>query len=433
MTPPPQRFTDAAISIAIDIILNPRVARTCKLSASDGLMRCIRSGNASGHLHLEKARSLYIKDGNNIFHSILLSLDYDKDEDALPSSGTGKNTRPTAVKSHDDSLPSQSLLLMDTVLEYCNDSIPENMLVTMLHYVLCHVNREQLTMYWKGMKNTLHEVIRLEERLVAAKGWIMNRNSMITEGGVNNSMEVDGDSDGDRVVPENGAKLDEEHEIKEMLKNADELMNKKSINGESGGKSTETDGDRKYEQYIKVNNLRTYLEARLFTHHQIYFVRAIVTSSRCNEALLRIALKHGLTQAGNGEIEVLMKMLTKLLHDKTNTQVTLASKSPTMNHTVCIVQWLSALTDAHMGILFTESMSSTSIFADAVGKVGERVSSAIAQGHVLLNLKDLLHRVDMVCEKETKKKPVLGSQRKRPRISMRNRDLPVYSIETLIF
>merc|ERR1712238_33511 len=195
---------------------------------------------------------------------------------------------------------------MDTVLDYWYDSIPENVLVTMRHCVLCHV------------------------------------------------------------------KLSKKHESKDMLTNADELMRRKSINGESGGESIETNGKRKDDRHTKVNSLLTYLEARLFTHHQMYFVRAIVTSSRCNEALLRTALKHGMTQAGNGEIEVLMKMLTKLLHDKTNTQVTLANNSPTINHTVCIVQWLSALTDSHMGILFTESLSSTSNFANAMGSVRER-------------------------------------------------------------
>jgi len=104
ITPPPQRFTDAALSIAIDIILNPRVARTHKLSASDVLMRCIRSGNASGHGHLERATSRCIKDGNNTFHSILFSLDHDedKDEDATTSSDTGKPTRPTTSKAHTD-------------------------------------------------------------------------------------------------------------------------------------------------------------------------------------------------------------------------------------------------------------------------------------------------------------------------------------------
>jgi len=325
ITPPPQRFTDAALSIAIDIILNPRVTRTRKLSASDVLMRCIRSGNASGHGHLERATSRCIKDGNNTFHSILFSLDHDedKDEDATTSSDTGKLTRPTTAKAHADSPPPQSLLLIDTVLEYCNDSIPENMLVTMLHYVLCHVTREQLALHCKGIKHIPHEVRRLEERLAVAKGWIMNGNSKITKGGGDEYMDVDGDMNGDDVVPKNGMKLSKKHEIKDMLKNADELMRRKSINGENGGLSIKTDGESKDERRTKVNSLLTYLEARLFTHNQMHFVSTIVTSSRCNEALLQTALKHSLTQTGNGEIEVLMKMLTKLLHDKTNTQVTL--------------------------------------------------------------------------------------------------------------
>ena len=87
-----------------------------------------------------------------------------------------------------------------------------------------------------------------------------------------------------------------------------------------------------------------------------------------------------------------------------------------------------------MGMLFTESMSSTSNFAEhTIERIRSRVLLAIAQGEVLLNLKDLIRHVDVVFEKEEGNARLLQyRKRKRARISM-NSNIPLYSVENLTF
>jgi len=295
------------------------------------------------------------------------------------------------------------------------------------------VTQDQMALYWQkkgdsGLRVVMSKEVKasmksLEERLKIARGWM----TMV-----------------DKKAALNGKKNNDK-DITKMLKDADKLMKSTSANTETEGENDNNGKETKENQEVvskKVQNLISNLQTRLFTYQQLHLVRKIVTFSKCNEALLRTALKHGLTQADNGEVEVLMKILTKLL-EYSGTTISQGTPPPpsstakswqTVNPTACIVQWLSALTDSHMGMLFTESMSSTSNFAEnTMERIRSRVSSAIAQGEVLLNLKDLIRHVDVVFEKEEGNERLSQyRKRKRARISM-NSNIPLYSVENLTF
>jgi len=254
-----------------------------------------------------------------------------------------------------------SLRLIDNLLNYCHDSISEHILVAMLHFLVCHVTCQDFMSYW-GRMSTISDYHHSEINL-----------------------------------------------LEERLQNLRKQFSHVHIK-----KTSKSD-----EREEKFNNSVTNLQIRLFTAHQLFFVRKIVTYSKCNEALLREALKYGLTHASNGEVEVLMKMFAKLLHETTADND--VSKVLGLNRISCIVQWLSALTDTHMGIMYRKSTS------EAIERIKAGVSKATSQGHILLNLNDLLNHVDIMLDKRNK----LSSRAQKNK--SHTGSIPEYCIETLIF
>merc|ERR1712238_576774 len=130
----------------------------------------------------------------------------------------------------------------------------------------------------------------------------------------------------------------------------------------------------------------------------------------CNEALLRAALKRGLTQSDKGEVEVLLQMLSKLLQRSTGNPIMMMS----------ILQWLSTVTDANISKLLKRS----SCTSGAIKQMKTSVSNAISQGEAVLALKGLFDYVDKSLVKESKKN--LGNE-------VLCGPIPSYGIESLIF
>ena len=113
----------------------------------------------------------------------------------------------------------------------------------------------------------------------------------------------------------------------------------------------EANGDKARNAELK--GLVTSLDRKLSTSRQLFFIRKIVTYSQCNASLLRLALRDGLLQSEKGEVETLLLALSSLLRKVGKDKE--SQKTGTVNRSTSITQWMSALTDAYLGKLLSSS------------------------------------------------------------------------------
>lgn len=245
--------------------------------------------------------------------------------------------------------------LISSLLQNCKDGLTEQMYVTMVHFIMCHATEKQLAQHW----NASHD-----------DPWYTNWDVKVIEKRLNNYIN--------------------EFE-----------------NAKTGNESTKN---------IEIlQKLVEKFKNRLAVSQQLFLISRIVTHSECNPALLRTSLRNGLTQVNNGEVEVLMLALGKLLQRSVKDGRKNNTYSP--NKSRCISQWLSAVVDSNLPALL---MSSDPQMIDQVGKV---VSSSISQTKVFSSLQELI----------THTEKMIDDVKKRDDTRIDVVSVPKYGIEPLIF
>merc|ERR1711976_511972 len=121
-------------------------------------------------------------------------------------------------------------------------------------------------------------------------------------------------------------------------------------------------------------------------------IEKIVTHSKCNPALLRVALQTGLTQASSGEVAVLMQVLSKILRRASKEKQTSRLCKTSVSKSTCVSQWMSAVVDANLGSLIKSNDY------PAMQQVKKEISASIVQTRAILSLKKYLGHVDSIVE-----------------------------------
>ena len=143
---------------------------------------------------------------------------------------------------------------------------------------------------------------------------------------------------------------------------------------------------RKEEMVARLDELTTLtsdLEASILSTGIHSFADRIVSYSTANSSLLRTAMIDTLVHAKRGEATAMLSVLTKLLAMPSSAPK-LSGSQPTGFRTTSIVQWISALADAHLPALLDAEG------AKEVATARKTVSAAIGQGEVIAGMKDLV-------------------------------------------
>mmetsp|Transcript_16490 Transcript_16490/g.31255 ORF Transcript_16490/g.31255 Transcript_16490/m.31255 type:complete len:978 (+) Transcript_16490:568-3501(+) len=331
----PQRIVDAVVGVAIEVALAAESNSFDKTDAISALMICIRSGKFDGRSHFDKAFS---SKSNNVLRSLLSLM-----KRMLRSEAS---TKPQIEES--------PLYLVCCLVKFC-DSLSEHMLVSMVHFVLCHVSDEELTNHWKAMSKN--------------DKWYANT----------------------------------------TIDNIEKRLN---------------EVNPKQEECDQSKNDVEILERRLAISQKMFIIERIITHSRCNTALLREALREGITHADKGEVEVLMHLLARLLRKAGRHSMPLRKGERILNISSCISQWLSALVDANLGMLM-KSLSGDGQFNKIIEATRKEISVTVSQTQALVNLNEFLDHAQVILENSN-----------HDRKSRKNLDVsppPLYGIESLIF
>ncbi len=355
----PRTLIDVSISIAIDVILAQSGTRSDTISAVNVLLQCIETGMVSGRNNFSASAVPNTRKNGETLRLLLLTLQ-------------AQNT----VNEESVDWP---LCLISGLLQQCKDGLTEQMLVSMLHFVMCYPSEKQFAAHWK---NSAQE-----------NAWYKDSEANLLEKRLKKAVKQ----------YDNAIYFHKERSAKRQKKNVKEHDNAKAL-------------------YLKkceeLQNLVKNLEKQCAVSHQLFFIRKIVTHSKCNPALLRSALQSGLTQTDSGEVEVLMQALGKILRKagKEQSKMKRIDANSSHNSSKCISQWLSAVVDTNLGTLLNSSN------AKIMEQVKREVTASISQTQAILSLKDLLDQVSEVIEsKKDKKSTVMEAP------------VPLYGIEPLIF
>jgi hypothetical protein len=166
------------------------------------------------------------------------------------------------------------------------------------------------------------------------------------------------------------------------------------------------------------------LERRLAISQKMFFIERIITHSSCNTALLREALREGITHADKGEVEVLMHLFARLLRKAGGRSTSLQKDESVLNASSCISQWLSALVDAYLGMLL-KSHSGHGIYKTSIDATKKEISATVAQTQALVDLNELLDHAQVILEH--------SNHDGKPSKNLDVSPLPLYGIESLIF
>ena len=332
----PQRVIDVLVTAAIQFAVSSESTSAKKMDAAEVLMNCITSGKFSGRNHFDKASNV----NRDVLRSLLFSFKKSYDTDA-------------ASKQNISMSP---LNLIYHLLRYCEDSIPEHMLMSMIHFILCHVGDNEFRLHWTSFSEK--------------DDWYSDSSTKVLE--------------------------------KRLKTAASKFEN---------------------EESDELKDLIQSLENRLATSQRLFFIESIVTHSKCNTALLRAAMRNGLTQSDKGEVEVLMQSLSRLLRKAGKDRRAGKEGCQVPNASSCISKWLSALVDANLGSLLTTTNDNDK-HAGAIEATKKEISAAVSQTQALLGLKQLLDQAQVTLENNTR-----DSNTKAMDVA----PLPLYGIESLIF
>ncbi len=331
----PQRVIDVTVAAAVDKILSTQSKADQKIDALQVLIKCIKSRMFSGRNHFDKATNENRKD---VFRSILGNIEkLNKTNDSL--------------KQNVENSP---LNLLYHLLHYCDDALPEHMLISMVHFILCRISADEFR------KHSVH--------LSKNSTWYCDPSIKVLE-----------------------------KRLKKAQSQSDE-------NGESE----------------ELTELIKRLDNRLVAAQKLFYIEKIVTHSKCNSALLRSAMRDGLTQSRHGEVEVLTQALSKLLREVGKEKKHRKADAP--NASSCVAQWLSAVIDSNMST-FLSSSGSNKKASMSIESARKEVTAAVLQTKALLGLEELLDHAESVLQDN-------GENSSR---SMDVAPPPLYGIESLIF
>ncbi len=263
----PQPLIEMIFSIAVQIILTREKDSKEKINAAKVLFRCIETKKVSARNQFNKRKGVTLR-------NLLLTL------------------QKTSLPNEQNCL---SLRLISSLLLHCKKGITEEMLVSMMHFVICYTNNEQLEALWQNSHGN---------------GWYNDQDIKLLE-----------------------------KRLKTALKKIEESKNGKN------------------ERLNDMIALAQTLTNRLALARQLYLIGKIVTYCQCNPALLRSSLQNGLTQANSGEVQVLVLALGKLIRKLGNNRKMRSADCP--NRLSCISQWLSAVVDTQLENLLSGNNGKT--------------------------------------------------------------------------
>ena len=332
----PPTFVDGAFDIALGISLQIHASNGDSGNEEDAvnsdamgkiysalwvLIKLIRTGKISARDHL----------AGGVMRSILLASQQMVD--------AADDVSPTSSSSSNDESPS-ALTIIDSILCNSSDDIPEAILVSMLHHVLCYATVGDVVTFFSSPRQQRRQYLAPQKVQVLIDQ--MNETSA------------------------------------EVL-----LLEKEKTTKKKGRAPTKK---RKEEMVARLDELTTLtcdLEASILSTGIHFFADRIVSYSTANSSLLRTAMIDTLVHAKRGEATAMLSVLTKLLAMPSSVPK-LSGKQPTGFHTTSIVQWISALTDAHLPALLDAEG------AKEVTTARKAVAAAIGQGEVIASMKDLV-------------------------------------------
>jgi len=133
------------------------------------------------------------------------------------------------------------------------------------------------------------------------------------------------------------------------------------------------------------------LASRIMSLAVLDITSKIITYSRCNHSFLTKAMRDGLKS--NAEVETLLITLSKLLQCGGGHDAMVSFKGGT-TLSVGAVEWISALTDAHLGTMLKISLGGGLV----IDRIQSAVRSALAQSEFSNEAKEMLDHIEMVTE-----------------------------------
>lgn len=389
----PQSFIDGAFDIALGISLQVHENQGDgeeETSTSDALrkvdsalrvlIKLIRSGKISARDHL----------AGGVMRSILLACHQIVGE-----------SRPAS--SDDDESPS-ALSLIDSILSNSSDAVPEAILVTMLHHVLCYATVNDVVAFFSSPRQQRRQYLAPEKVQVLIDQ--MNETSA------------------------------------EILLLEKEKTTKKK--GKAPAKKRKGEIDARLDE---LTALSSDLEASVLSTGVHSFADRIVSYSTVNGSLLRSAMVDTLVHAERGEATAMLSVLTNLLAMPPASKLSPGNQSSGARRTTSIAQWICALADAHLPALLDAKGTKQ------IAAARRAVTRAIGQGEAIASMKDLIDNAirmasssagmpaahskrkatgKMVTYDSTGRKRITVVQKDPERPMLSRRPASAYSIERLV-
>lgn len=326
----PQSFIDGAFDIALGISLqvhekqgdDDEEASTSDTlrkvdSALRVLIKLIRLGKISARDHL----------AGGVMRSILLACQQIVGE-----------SRPASSDS--DESPS-ALSVIDSILSNSSDAVPEAILVTMLHYVLCYATVNDVVTFFSSPRQQRRQYLAPEKVQVLIDQ--MNETSA------------------------------------EILMLEKEKSTKKK--GKTPAKKRKGEIDARIDE---LTALSSDLERSVLSTGIHSFADRIVSYSTVNGSLLRSAMVDTLVHAERGEATAMLSVLTNLLGMPPASKLSPGSQSSGARRTTSIAQWICALADAHLPALLDAKGTKQ------IAAARRAVTRAIGQGEAIASMTDLI-------------------------------------------
>ena len=326
----PQSFIDGAFDIALGISLQvhenqgdgeeeaPTSDALRKVdSALRVLIKLIRSGKISARDHL----------AGGVMRSILLACHQIVGE-----------SRPAS--SDNDESPS-ALSLIDSILSNSSDAVPETILVTMLHHVLCYATVNDVVAFFSSPRQQRRQYLAPEKVQVLIDQ--MNETSA------------------------------------EILLLEKEKSTKKKEKTPAKKRKGEIDA-----RLDELTALSSDLEASVLSTGVHSFADRIVSYSTVNGSLLRSAMVDTLVHAKRGEATAILSVMTNLLAMPPASKLSPGNQSSGARRTTSIAQWICALADAHLPALLDAKGTKQ------IAAARRAVTRAIGQGEAIASMKDLI-------------------------------------------
>ncbi|KAL3764604.1 hypothetical protein ACHAW5_000479 [Stephanodiscus triporus] len=134
---------------------------------------------------------------------------------------------------------------------------------------------------------------------------------------------------------------------------------------------------------------RNHIGAKLLSEAVLDFTSKVVTYSSCNHSFLTKAMRDSINTSG--EVETLLLTLSKLLRvgGTRELQEEVNDSSKQVNLSLGTIQWITALTDAHMGTILTITNNGGLV----IDRIQRAVRSAMAQSEFASELRKILDHV----------------------------------------